>query len=342
MLVSYFVGGAPCGSGLGSYLGHDARCSVDMVSAVVPAAIHVARYGTECQSVMVVVVGIVASLAVVIVSFVVIHLGLVFPGAVPSGIERIHRVGHLLAHQAHRHLLYQHDTVPCLHDGIDALVLGQTGRQLFGEELGQSPLGPCIAVFLGDGHIVEFKLQHLLAAQDGDVAHVGTLLVVHPVGIGIGRVQGIAVGIVVAVDVATLDMHLEVIVVAQLAREGLRRGVIRMHQIVDVQCIAIRCREGHQIESLFQAHTVGVAVVVVGHLAVSVDPAGPQLGTLLDLSLHHDIGYLAVVGIESCGIVHIGMGIVAKPTGNFTSYTIRLDELYAELLGIVAIPSLLV
>ena len=151
-----------------------------------------------------------------------------------------------------------------------------------------------------------------MRTDDGDVAQVGTLFVVHPCGVVVSFVECIAMGVVVAVDVAAFDVHLEVIIVAQLVGEFACRSIIGMHEVVDVECAAIAA-ERYDVEAALQAHTVGISTIVVGHLAVSCNPAGPQLGSLLHFAFDHDIQYPALVGIDTGRVVHVGVCIMAKP-----------------------------
>ena len=88
--MSYLVTGSPCGAGFGGNLREDAMCGVDVVSAVVPATVHVSGDGSECQSVVVVVFAIVASVTELGIAFVVVHLGLVFPCCIPTRVEEVH------------------------------------------------------------------------------------------------------------------------------------------------------------------------------------------------------------------------------------------------------------
>ena len=194
-----------------------------------------------------------------------------------------------------------------------------------------------IIIFLVVDYIVELELQYFVAAEDGDVFQVGTLLIVHPRRVIVGFVECVARTVVVAVDISAFDMYFQVIVIAQLVGKLFRILVIGVYEIVDIKRAAI-VAEGHDVETALQADTVRIAVVVVGHLGVSYEPCSPQLGTLFHFALYHDVEYATLVGVDTGGVVHIGVALMAYPFGDFTGNTVRLDELYTELLGIVAVP----
>ena len=220
MLMPYLVARPPCGAGLGSNLREDARCGVDVVSRVIPGAIHVSGACAECQTVMVVVFAIVAVAVVEAVAegiqciVVVVDFGLLGPCGIVAGVKLVHGVDLCTAGYAKTHSFREHDAIPRLNDGIDTLVLGQLFGQLIGEKGSQPPVAPgtCLAFVIGLSvrHIIEFKLQHLVAAEDGDVRQVGALFIVYPVGIGVTLIERITHHVVIAVDVSAFDVYLQV------------------------------------------------------------------------------------------------------------------------------------
>ena len=107
-----------------------------------------------------------------------------------------------------------------------------------------------------------------------------------------------------------------------------------MYNVVHVDCVAVAA-EGNDVETLVELY----ARVVVGYKAVSGNAAEPELGTVLNIAVYNYIKVLTVVARETCGVVHIDVGVYTESVGHLTCNTVGLDRLHAEALSVLAVPT---
>ena len=110
-----------------------------------------------------------------------------------------------------------------------------------------------------------------------------------------------------------------------------------MYQIVNPHLATVGC-ECHRVQSLVQLH-IGRFVVEFS-CSVATLVRKPQLGTFGNIVTYHNVDNIAAIGIDTCGVIHITVGIDAQVACNLVLNTIGLVHLHAELLGIVAAPGI--
>ena len=176
--------------------------------------------------------------------------------------------------------------------------------------------------------------------EQGEALERSTVLVVSPVSVIVrASPEGIAHGIVVAIDMTTRDIDFQWLVAGQLVLKtffvGTSITIIGVYHIVYPEGIAIT-DIGNDIQSLVQLH--GIVVIVAPHLPVPSKAIQVERGPFLDGTFYHNIHHIAAVGKDTRRIIHIVVCIDAQPPGDVSCYGVRFVELHAELLGLIALP----
>ena len=268
VLVSYLVTGSPMCTGTGGEVLNDTAHGVIVIAAMVPTAVHVAGTShTIGQTVHVVVVAIVAGIDIAGTAHEVNHEG-------GSGIWRLFGIGIYgsLVHHTHQQAFPQHDIVPFVYHILDLHLF----VQVFGQSL----------VTLGVG-IVQGELQGYVLAQYGHVGLCGTLLDIFPVGIPVGGIQVVAHLVVVSVDMAALDVNLQVGIVGELAHTCILAALVAvegLHHVIDA-VVRVGRIAGNNIQAALQFN----AMFVAAQFAMAGIGREIQRCTILNLTLHHHI-----------------------------------------------------
>ena len=199
----------------------------------------------------------------------------------------------------------------------------------------------------------EWEKQCLTMTEQGKVGwQCHTRLVVVPIFViihGSPKVLGVSRCAVVthcieeAVDVTTLDVNLQRLVIRELAVLGELLGNCRTIRIVCVDNIVnphlatIGCKS-HPVQTLVQLCIGRVVVVLCRSIATLVRK--PKLGTLGDITINHNVDDIAVVCIDTGRVVHITVSVDAQVACHLTLDAVGLVHLHAELLGILTVPSI--
>ena len=243
-----------------------------------------------------------------------------------------------VALDAHEGAFAETHVVPCLHDNhrVEAIAGICAGNVLFGvENRFQAPAEVgCVNVGLGvleeemENNILADEVIHLEGCALGGVVIVGA---------GVAGIEGVALSVEEAVELAAFDVDFQVGIVAELAAldgqvasvDGLG-GVDRVvHQLMSLLGV-----DGHNVEAGVEFNALANVVKhpCAGHRGEI------ERGAILDFAVDHNVENIAGVAENTGRVVNVGISLNAGHNGCGLALGVGFIELNAIFLGVVRVP----